>query len=154
MCLKRWRLALYVLLAVALAADTRLLAQPAPLKQKTSTKQPTSPRIGLITVSELKTNLAKSDLKPVTIIDARTQKEYDSSDLKIKGALRIRLNEVGSRLNEIPQDRDVVTYCSCPDSLSSKLFAQTLLGYGIQRVRVLRGGWKAWVKAGGQVEPK
>ena len=63
-----------------------------------------------ITVEELKEKLAKN--APVFIIDSRSQGSYDSSEIKIKGAVRIPMDEVESRLSEIPHDRQIVVYCT------------------------------------------
>ena len=63
-----------------------------------------------ITVDELKAMQANN--QPVTIIDARAQGSYDASDSKIKGAIRMGLDVIESRLSEIPRDREIVTYCT------------------------------------------
>jgi ABC-type oligopeptide transport system substrate-binding subunit len=63
-----------------------------------------------ITVDELKEKLAKN--KPVFIIDSRSQGSYDNSEIKIKGAVRIPMDEIEARLKEIPHDREIVVYCT------------------------------------------
>jgi hypothetical protein len=63
-----------------------------------------------ITVDELKAKIAKSE--PVTIIDDRSQGSYESSETQIKGSIRITVDEIQSRLKEIPRDHEVVTYCT------------------------------------------
>jgi predicted sulfurtransferase len=63
-----------------------------------------------VSVDELKAKIAKNE--PVIIIDSRTQAAYDSSDSRIKGAIRIPLDEVEARLKEIPRDKEIVTYCT------------------------------------------
>lgn len=63
-----------------------------------------------ITVEQLKASIEKNE--PVTILDVRSEGSYESSDKKIKGAVRILTDEIESRLKEIPRDKPVVTYCT------------------------------------------
>ncbi len=58
-----------------------------------------------VTVEELKRMLA--DGKPVLVLDVRAH-----ADLVIKGARHIPLDQVGSRVGELPKGREVVTYCA------------------------------------------
>ena len=63
-----------------------------------------------ITVDELKAKIAKSE--PLTIIDDRSEGSYASSETQIKGSIRMTVDEIQSRLKEIPRDREIVTYCT------------------------------------------
>jgi len=54
------------------------------------------------------------------------------------------LDEVELRHLEIPRDRDIVLYCSCPNEVSSARAALLLRRRGILRVRPLLGGFDAW----------
>ena len=45
---------------------------------------------------------------------------------------------------EIPRDRDIILYCSCPNEVSSARVALLLQRKGISRVRPLLGGIDAW----------
>lgn len=58
-----------------------------------------------VTVEELKRMLA--DGKPVLILDVRSEAE-----LLIKGARHIPLDQVESRLGDLPKGREIVTYCA------------------------------------------
>ena len=104
-----------------------------------------------ITVEELKQMLAKN--QPVTIIDVRGS-DYDSSDSKIKGAIRITPGDVAAHVKEIPRDKPIVTYCSCATDGGALAAAQVLRENGFKNVRALKGGWPAWNEAGGPIEPK
>jgi NADPH-dependent 2,4-dienoyl-CoA reductase/sulfur reductase-like enzyme/rhodanese-related sulfurtransferase len=44
------------------------------------------------------------------ILDVRTPSEYDFGH--IEGAINIPINELRSRMNELPSDREILTYCS------------------------------------------
>lgn len=58
-----------------------------------------------ITLAEFKALLASAD--PPFVIDVRS-----GVNQKIKGAHSIPIGELEARLNEIPRDREIVTYCS------------------------------------------
>jgi rhodanese-related sulfurtransferase len=58
-----------------------------------------------ITLAELKALLASAT--PPFVIDVRS-----GVNQKIKGAHSIPVGEIEARLNEIPHDREIVTYCS------------------------------------------
>jgi rhodanese-related sulfurtransferase len=55
--------------------------------------------------------LVQEGANPV-FIDTRNQKHWGQSDVKIPGALRIRREELAARLDEVPRDRPVITYCT------------------------------------------
>ena len=115
-----------------------------------------SAEIQFITADELKTRVAQNE--PVTIIDVRGSSTMLDNDNKIKGAIYVKLRKLKSRLGlpplkDVPRNREVVTYCACPNDESSIRAAQMLLESGFKRVRVLKGGWLTWRKANGQVEP-
>jgi rhodanese-related sulfurtransferase len=128
-----------------------------PIQSQTTSEEATTPEIERITVEELKAKIARNE--PLAIIDVRTGDSYTRSDSKIKGAIFIRSRRLQSRLGMAPlkdlsRDIEVVTYCSCPDEETSGRAAQVLLRAGFKRVRALKGGWRAWLAAGGQVEFK
>lgn len=109
-----------------------------------------------ITADELKAKLARNE--PVTIIDVRGANGLSESSDKIKGAVYVKLRRLKYRLGfpplkNVPRNREVVTYCACPNDESSIKAAQVLREAGFKRVRVLKGGWVVWKKANGQIEP-
>jgi rhodanese-related sulfurtransferase len=108
-----------------------------------------------ITADELKAKLSKNE--PVMIIDVRSANGL-GSEQKIKGAVHVKLRRLKYRLNlqplkSVPRDRDVVTYCACPNDEVSVRAAEILRQSGFKRVHVLKGGWIVWKKANGQMEP-
>src|SRR5262245_37573325 len=115
-------------------------------------KQGQPVQIEFITPEELKAKIAKNET--LTIVDLRAQSSYEQSDKRIKGSLFTRVRKVGSRLRDVPRDREIITYCSCAADEAAVLAARSLVADGFKRVRVLKGGWDAWLQAGGQVEPK
>jgi hypothetical protein len=91
-------------------------AMPADPAMQPITPTPQSPEhkvegeVPRITVEELKARLAKN--APVFVIDSRSQGSYDNSEMKIKGAVRIPMDEIEARLSEIPRNREIVVYCT------------------------------------------
>lgn len=87
----------------------------------------------------------------VYVIDVRNPAAYAQGHLP--GAVSIPLGRIDMQaktLREIQQP--IVTYCRCPEESTSLLAARRLDGYGVPGARALRGGFDAWVKAGGAVE--
>ena len=105
-----------------------------------------------ITAEELKAKIAKN--QPLSVVDLRAQSSFEQSDTRIKGSFHARVRRVAYQLRETPRDREVVTFCACPADEAAILAARSLLEHGFKKVRVLKGGWKAWLEAGGQVESK
>jgi membrane protein DedA with SNARE-associated domain/rhodanese-related sulfurtransferase len=99
-------------------------------------------RMARITVDELQRKLEAGE-NPV-IVDLRPNSELEQEPLRIRGALHITLDELPLRHGEIPRDRDVVLYCSCPSEESSARAALLLRRNGIARVHPLLGGFDAW----------
>ncbi len=65
---------------------------------------------GRIAPSELKRKLdAKAD---VVIVDNRDGRAWIGSSVKLPGAIHIPLTELEARLKELPQDKEIITYCT------------------------------------------
>lgn len=113
--------------------------------------------IEFVEAQELKTKLARNE--SVTVIDLRSSSAYAGSNGKIRGAIHVKEKRLRSRLafpplRDVPHDGEIVVYCACPNDEASVRAAQLLSAAGFKRVRVLKGGWRAWVDAGGQMESK
>jgi rhodanese-related sulfurtransferase len=117
----------------------------------------TPPAVEMITADELKAKLTGN--QPVTIIDVRSSEAYSAASQTIKGAIHFKTRKLKYRLaypplKDVPKDREIVTYCSCPKDEASIAAAQILQAGGFKRVRVLQGGWQEWLKVNGPVEPR
>lgn len=77
------------------------------------------------------------------LIDVRTPQEF--ADGHIAGAINIPVEEIGGRLNEVPDDKPVVLYCRSGNR--SAQAANILVGAGYTGVYDL-GGIIDWTAAG------
>ena len=99
-------------------------------------------RMARITVDELHQKQEAGE-NPV-ILDLRSRLELERDPALIRGALHMAMDELPQREQELPRDRDIVLYCSCPNEVSSARVALLLRRKGILRVRPLLGGIDAW----------
>jgi membrane protein DedA with SNARE-associated domain/rhodanese-related sulfurtransferase len=99
-------------------------------------------RMAKITVDELKQRMDAGD--PITVVDVRHPLALELDPETIPGALNFLMEEIEHRHHEIPRDRDIILYCSCPNEVSSARTALLLKKKGIHRVRPLEGGLDAW----------
>ena len=86
------------------------------------------------------------------IVDLRHPLDYLPDPRVLPGAIRISPSEITAQRATIPQDRDVILYCTCPSEETSAKVAKQLLKLGIYRVRPLRGGFEGWRDAGYPLE--
>lgn len=101
------------------------------------------PAVQMISAEELKAKVAAN--QPVTLIDVRSSEGYANSNSTMKGSIHFKLRKLKSRLafpplKDLPKDREIVTYCACPNDESSIAAAQILQASGFKRVSVLKGG--------------
>jgi membrane protein DedA with SNARE-associated domain/rhodanese-related sulfurtransferase len=99
-------------------------------------------RMAKISVDELKQRLDAGD--PITVLDVRHPISLELDPEMIPGALNLLLEDIDHRHHEIPRDREIVLYCTCPNEVSSARTALLLKKKGIHRVRPLEGGLDAW----------
>jgi rhodanese-related sulfurtransferase len=55
---------------------------------------------------------ARVDAGEAIVLDVVTPQAWDQIDVAIAGALRIPPDELGSRLADLPKDRDLIAYCT------------------------------------------
>ena len=99
-------------------------------------------RMAKISVDELKRRLDAGE--SISVVDVRHPLTLDLDPESIPGAINFTLEDIEHRHHEIPRDRDIVLYCSCPNEVSSARTAFLLKKKGIHRVRPLEGGLDAW----------
>lgn len=84
----------------------------------------------------------------VYIVDLRHPLELVPDPFTLPGALHIAPDDLTARAHQIPRDRDVILYCTCPNEATAAHTALRLHKLGVQRVRPLRGGFDEWKKLG------
>jgi len=77
------------------------------------------------------------------IVDVRTIDEFNEGH--IKGAVLIPVSELGSRLNELPKDKPIITYCRVGSR--SRNAANILVENGFKYVYDM-GGILEWIEKG------
>jgi len=111
------------LLALPIASQTskrkpKQTGKVAPAQKSPTPKQPDvlseeeqqAAANGRIAPSELKRKLdAKADL---VIVDNRDGRAWIGSSVKLPGAIHIPLTELEARMKELPQDKEIITYCT------------------------------------------
>ena len=95
---------------------------------------------------ELKRQLDAGE--PVFIVDLRHPLELLPDPFTLPGALHFSPDALAARHHEIPRDRDIVLFCTCPSEATAAKTAMTLHKLGIERVRPLRGGYDEWKRLG------
>jgi rhodanese-related sulfurtransferase len=99
-------------------------------------------RIARITPEELKTRLDGGE--DMLVVDVRDRLDFEAEPAIIPGALHLTTEELEARHHEIPREREIVLYCTCPSEASSARVALQFRRWGIVRVRPLAGGYRAW----------
>ena len=107
-------------------------------------------RMARIGVADLY-RLMQSGTAPV-VVDVRSQTARALEPRWIPGAIHVPLDDVARHLEDLPRDREIVLYCTCPSEASAARVARMLMNHGFKRVRPLFGGLEAWLAAGYAVE--
>src|ERR1700682_2068965 len=107
-------------------------------------------RMARITVDELHRLIAEGQ-QPL-IVDLRTSLVRDQDRRFIPNALVMDFAEVEQWLDQVPTDRELIFYCTCPNEAGAARVARKLMDLGYTHVRPLLGGLDAWIAAGYEVE--
>jgi membrane protein DedA with SNARE-associated domain/rhodanese-related sulfurtransferase len=86
------------------------------------------------------------------IVDVRSTTAQTLELRRIPGALHVPVQDAARHLDELPRDREIILYCTCPNEASAAKVARLLMNSGFRRVRPLKGGLEAWIEAGYSVE--
>jgi rhodanese-related sulfurtransferase/DNA-binding transcriptional ArsR family regulator len=82
------------------------------------------------------------DAGGAVVLDVRPLVEYEAGH--IKGAISIPAADLPTRVEELPRDRPIVTYCRGPYCLFADEAVALLRERGFEAYR-LEGGWPEWV---------
>jgi membrane protein DedA with SNARE-associated domain/rhodanese-related sulfurtransferase len=107
-------------------------------------------RMARISVDELY-RLIDGGMRPV-VVDVRSHIARSLQPRRIPGALLVPLDAVEGHVKDLPRDRDIILYCTCPNEASAANAAKVLMNHGFTRVRPLHGGLDAWIEAGYAVD--
>ncbi|HUY80262.1 MAG TPA: VTT domain-containing protein [Acidobacteriaceae bacterium] len=132
----RFGVVLFVLLLVAFVV-WRFLRQKAFMNEI---------RMARVAPEEVKAML--DDGKPVFIVDLRHPLDYLPDPRTIPGAILLSPDKLVARCAEIPRDRDVILFCTCPSEATAAKMALTIRRMGVSRVRPLLGGFDEWKRLG------
>jgi NADPH-dependent 2,4-dienoyl-CoA reductase/sulfur reductase-like enzyme/rhodanese-related sulfurtransferase len=97
----------------------------------------------LVTADDLAGRLREG--APPLLLDVRSDQEFRHGHLR--GARHIALDELPSRLSELPPDRRIVVYCRA--GYRGHIALRTLRGAGWGEVFNVTGGWVSLVQHGG-----
>jgi membrane protein DedA with SNARE-associated domain/rhodanese-related sulfurtransferase len=103
-------------------------------------------RMARISVGELYA-LMEAGEEPI-VVDVRSPTARTLEPRWIPGAIHVPVDDVGRHVAELPRDRKIVVYCTCPSEASAARVAKTLINHGFKEVRPLYGGLDAWIEAG------
>jgi rhodanese-related sulfurtransferase len=101
-----------------------------------------------ISVEEL-VSLMHTDPPPV-ILDVRSP-EARAREGVIPGSLSAHPSDMHPSLSGLNKESEIVIYCACPNEASAAVAATHLKRAGFRKIRPLRGGIDAWLKAGYQL---
>lgn len=110
----------------------------------------TALRMARIEASDL-FNLMSSGIAPL-VVDVRSPTALTLDPRRIPGAIHVPLQGVQEHLRDLPRDREIIAYCTCPNEASAAQVAKLLINNGFKKVRPLHGGLDAWVAAGYAVD--
>jgi rhodanese-related sulfurtransferase len=103
------------------------------------------------TASSVELTVAQANLRlqqGAFFLDVRTQQEWDQ--FRTSGSTLIPLDELPYRLNELPNDKDIIVVCQSGQRAQTGV--TILKQAGFSRVSYIVGGLQAWVKAGYPVQ--
>src|SRR6202162_497044 len=104
-----------------------------------------------ITPEALHTLLAAD--KEVLVFDVRQPLDLLANSEIIPGAKRIPPKEVLANPLLIPKEKDSILYCTCPSDKTSREILHRALGLHFLRIKILKGGLRAWKAQAYPLEP-
>jgi len=90
------------------------------------------------------------------LLDVRTTAEYETSPLRLPGAVRLHPDAIEAGIKELQAERGqlIVTYDTSPEESTAARVTQRLREQGWKNVRTLKGGLGGWTNARLPVEAK
>jgi rhodanese-related sulfurtransferase len=91
--------------------------------------------------------------RDVLLFDVRQPLDLLAEAEIIPGARRVPPKEIEQVSINVPKDRDLFVYCTCPSDKTSREMTRRALALNFMKVKFLRGGLAAWKQKGYPVEP-
>jgi rhodanese-related sulfurtransferase len=104
-----------------------------------------------ITPEELRVLLASN--LDVSVVDVRQPLDLLGDSVIIPGAVWFAPRQVLDDPSLLPERRELVVYCTCPNDKSSRAVLHRALAMGFSRIKFLKGGLDGWRAKGYPVEP-
>jgi membrane protein DedA with SNARE-associated domain/rhodanese-related sulfurtransferase len=116
-----------------------------------------SSNVERVAAEELNERLkAATHEKLLVIADVRSHGYYDPAAQRIKNSIRVEPNRLREELEALREfmapECEIYLYCSCARDATSVRVARMLQEENCD-TKVIAGGLKAWIKAGGPLEP-
>ena len=86
------------------------------------------------------------------IVDLRHPLDFLSAPRTLPNAVRMDPTEITQRWAELPPNREIVVYCTCPNEATAVKVAMELRKLGVDHVRPLAGGLAEWERLGFPVD--
>jgi rhodanese-related sulfurtransferase len=91
--------------------------------------------------------------KKVLVFDVRQPLDLLGDSVIIPGARWLAPDEVRANPSLLPDEADLVVYCTCPSDKTSRVVLHSALARGFLRIKFLKGGLDGWTAKGFPVEP-
>lgn len=102
------------------------------------------PAVPYISAAELLE--ARAEQQTLLVLDLRGQTML-AETAPVEGAVVAEHDRLLDAVGQWPRNRPIVTLCACPEDAGAVQAARLLLKHGYASVRVLKGGYQAWLAA-------
>ena len=89
----------------------------------------------------------------VLLLDVRQPLDLLGDSVIIPGARWFAPQEILENPSLIPREKDVIVYCTCPSTKTSRSILRRVLAMGFVKIKFVRGGLDGWRAKGFPVEP-
>ncbi|HTU43646.1 MAG TPA: rhodanese-like domain-containing protein [Bryobacteraceae bacterium] len=104
-----------------------------------------------VSASEVARRLYSDLHGDMVVFDVRSHGYYSSKASRVKGSVRLEPNTILQQTESLPNDKEIVLYCTCHRQATSMRVARILQQRGF-RSSVIKGGMRAWKKGGFPLE--
>jgi rhodanese-related sulfurtransferase len=104
-----------------------------------------------VSASEVARRLYSELHGDMVVFDVRSHGYYSNKASRVKGSVRLEPNTILQQTASLPNDKEIVLYCTCHRQATSMRVARILQQQGF-RSSVIKGGMRAWKKGGFPLE--